>query len=526
MDDAGKITSTSHLIVSPDEGTFLDLFKHIVLSDLGSGAKFFRASDQRVPATAAYYSRWPVSVFICKILQLFQMPAAMLGHLTDFLLNFYYQNHGFLGILRNIFLIRLKIPKRGEADFISTIGYLDSRMDLHGTPMVSHQADEVISNADNPSLKEGHNSKIKGALGNRSLMDLCIMASKLAYENTKVVERVVAEHWKMHFVADYGGMNYFQDARNTHAFIFCDKPKDANLIVISFRGTGPFSIPNWCTDFDFSLVGLGDAGSVHVGFLEAMGLGHRNSISSFETSINTKSPGSITELRKESEMAPDHLVWAYDGVYFLAASTLKGLLKDHKNAKFVVTGHSLGGALAILFTCILEIQQETEVLDRLLNVYTFGQPRIGNYNLGYFMQNRLNFPERRYFRVVYCNDMVPRVPFDDVFFTFEHFGTCIYYDSRFFGYFTKEEPSRNPFGIENAISAHITAWWELWRSFILNHVYGAEYKETWESRMFRILGLFLPGVAAHSPVNYVNSVRLGRELAIPLMSLKMMAQGY
>nr|ABD90510.1 LipRC1p [Ricinus communis] len=526
MDDAGKTTPTSHLIVCPDDGSFWDLFKHLVLGDMASGAKFLSGSDDKMPATATYYSRWSVSVLICKTLKLFETPLEILGRVTEFSLNFYYQNHGFLGILMNTLLIRLKIPKRGEADFISTIGYLDSRMDLHGTPLVSHQADEVISNADNPSLKEGHNSKIKGALGNRSLMDLCIMASKLAYENTKVVERVVTHHWKMQFVADYAGMNHFQGRRDTHAFIFCDKPKDANLIVISFRGTGPFSIRNWCTDFDFSLIEFGDAGNVHVGFLEAMGLGHRHVIPTFETSINTKAPAGMTQLRKESETAPEHFVWAYDGAYFLAVSKLKELLNEHKNAKFVVTGHSLGGALAILFTCILEIQQETEVLDRLLNVYTFGQPRIGNYNLGYFMQNRLNFPERRYFRVVYCNDMVPRVPFDDVFFTFEHFGTCIYYDSRFFGYFTKEEPSRNPFGIENAIRAHITAWWELWRSFILNHVYGAEYKETSESRMFRILGLFLPGVAAHSPVNYVNSVRLGRELAVPLMSLKMMAQGY
>lgn len=39
--------------------------------------------------------------------------------------------------------------------------------------------------------------------------------------------------------------------------------------------------------------------------------------------------------------------------------------------------------------------------------------------------------------------------------------------------------------------------------------YGTQYKETSASIMFRVFGLLLPGVAAHSPCNYVNSVRLG-----------------
>ena len=33
-------------------------------------------------------------------------------------------------------------------------------------------------------------------MGNKSLMDLCIMASKLAYENANVVEEVVVNRWK------------------------------------------------------------------------------------------------------------------------------------------------------------------------------------------------------------------------------------------------------------------------------------------------------------------------------------------
>ncbi|KAK0597936.1 hypothetical protein LWI29_030035 [Acer saccharum] len=52
--------------------------------------------------------------------------------------------------------------------------------------------------------------------------------------------------------------------------------------------------------------------------------------------------------------------------YYAVKENLKDLLKEHKNAKFVVTGHSLGGALAILVT------HEEEVMQSLFGVYTFG----------------------------------------------------------------------------------------------------------------------------------------------------------
>ncbi|KAG6415878.1 hypothetical protein SASPL_123297 [Salvia splendens] len=77
----------------------------------------------------------------------------------------------------------------------------------------------------------------------------------------------------------------------------------------------------------------------------------------------------------------------------------------YENAKFVVTGHSLGGALAILFPTVHE---EEEVLQRLLGVYTFGQPRIRGQ------------PRVGYLSLVYCNDLVPRLPYDNNTFLYKH----------------------------------------------------------------------------------------------------------
>ena len=71
-----------------------------------------------------------------------------------------------------------------------------------------------------------------------------------------------------------------------------------------------------------------------------------------------------------------------------------------------------------------------------------------------------------------------------------------------------EEPNRNYFGIRYLIPEYLNAVWELMRSLTMQ---GPDYKEGWLSIFLRVVGLALPGVSAHSPTNYVNSVRLGKD---------------
>ncbi|KAL3655456.1 Triacylglycerol lipase obl1 [Castilleja foliolosa] len=345
------------------------------------------------------------------------------------------------------------------------------------------------------------------------------MASKLAYENDKVVKNVVDLHWKMHFVAFYNCWNDYQKDNSTQVFIMCDKPIDASVIFISFRGTEPFDADDWITDFDYSWYEIPKLGKVHMGFLEALGLGNRVKISTFSAhlkNVNSSRLNGFNSDSTEKELIP---TMVEKTAYYSVKSQLKDLLVEHKNAKFVVTGHSLGGALAILFPTVLVLHEEEEVMQRLLGVYTFGQPRIGDGQLGRYMEAHLEQPESKYFRVVYCNDLVPRLPYDDKTFLYKHFGVCLYYNSIYVEKNVDEEPNRNYFGWRFLIPEYLNSVWELLRSLTMGYICGPDYKESWESLMLRIIGLAIPGLSDHSPVDYVNSVRLGRRRSLEMMSL-------
>jgi len=248
----------------------------------------------------------------------------------------------------------------------------------------------------------------------------------------------------------------FQKEFSTQVFILCDKPKDANLILISFRGTEPFDSYDWDTDFDYSWYEIPKLGKVHMGFLEALGLGNRDDTTTFQYLLQMKNPnfnhdhegsGSLLS-NTDSDMEQNELDRSSDSdratavghknfplemvkktAYYTVRKKLKSLLVEHKNAKFIVTGHSLGGALAILFPSVLVLHQQMDVMKRLLGVYTFGQPRIGNRQLAKFMEAHLEYPVPKYFRVVYSYDLVPRLPYDDKTFLYKHFGVCLYYNS-------------------------------------------------------------------------------------------------
>ncbi|KAH0670898.1 hypothetical protein KY289_025391 [Solanum tuberosum] len=112
-------------------------------------------------------------------------------------------------------------------------------------------------------------------------------------------------------------------------------------------------------------------------------------------------------------------------------------------------------------------------------------------------------------RVVYSNDMVPRMPYDNSTFMFKHFGTCIYYNSLYREKILVEEPDKNGSFLLLFIPKMLNAAWELMRSCILPCVHGRKYQEGGLLLFMRVVGLLLPGMPAHCPQDYVNSTRLG-----------------
>lgn len=72
-----------------------------------------------------------------------------------------------------------------------------------------------------------------------------------------------------------------------------------------------------------------------------------------------------------------------------------------------------------------------------------------------------------------------------------------------------EEPNKNYFFPTGTIPMIMNAFGELARSFTIPNKLGPNYNEAPLFKLFRLIGLLLPGAPAHCPQDYVNATRLG-----------------
>lgn len=388
-----------------------------------------------------------------------------LGRKLEMCLNLVSFNTNIFILLLNTFRCKVNVPKRESDAFMSFIGHLDSRVKL----------DE--------SIQPG-NARYNSALA--------AMAAKLAYENKGFIKRTVEEHWKMDFIdRDLEFWNDYQEQPNTQAFMFHDQR--VNMIVVAFRGTEAFNAYDWSTDVDISCFDNPEMGKIHGGFMKALGL--------------VMEKGWPPKLPREKQ--------SKNFAYYSIREELRKRLEANKETKFIVTGHSLGGALAILFPAILALHEETSLLERLEGVYTFGQPRVGDHKFKRFMEHQFEKHDIKYLRFVYCNDLVPRLPFDDpITSLYTHFGTCLYFNSCYKGKIVDEEPHKNYISMFGWIPRFFNALLELLRSLYLPLLKGREYREGLPLILMvrfpaLVFPFLVPGMADHNPMDYINLTRLG-----------------
>jgi predicted lipase len=92
----------------------------------------------------------------------------------------------------------------------------------------------------------------------------------------------------------------------------------------------------------------------------------------------------------------------FSGAYLSVREQIHNYLRSHSVARVIVTGHSLGGALATL--CAVDLQYNFSQV--AIEIYTFGAPRVGNDGFSDSFNRRV--PNS--YRIINGMDIVPALP--------------------------------------------------------------------------------------------------------------------
>lgn len=103
-------------------------------------------------------------------------------------------------------------------------------------------------------------------------------------------------------------------------------------------------------------------------------------------------------------------------------TAVKTKLASHPTAKVLVTGHSLGAAIATL--AAIEIREQ--INPTTLRFYTFGSPRVGNQEFSDYVMKY--FDDGYYSRVTHFDDGVVHAPLKSM--GFNHAGNEVWYKNK------------------------------------------------------------------------------------------------
>ncbi|CAA3006050.1 uncharacterized LOC8262908 [Olea europaea subsp. europaea] len=326
-----KSFCSDYMLLKPEEAGLIDVFRILFSDDIGK-RKFIDCPEGKRPEPFKRRLLIFVSILVQKLLLAVEKPMAWFGSLVEQWLNLLSSNGSLSSLILNFVRGKVIYPKKTATSFKSIIGNVDNRREL----------DDKIKRGDK-----------------RYDAALSMMAAKVSYENKGlhlIYGHGILEDYctsnsflsffsiQMDFLGSYYFWNDYQEKATTQAFMFNDQN---DKIAVAFRGTEPFDANAWLTDFDISWYCL------------------------------TKSSKKVLTVNKGTTM----MVWFDHGMgfqalerraadkkqevpYYAIRKILKQILQKNEKAKFIITGHSLGGALAILFPAILAFHQETWLLER------------------------------------------------------------------------------------------------------------------------------------------------------------------
>lgn len=194
------------------------------------------------------------------------------------------------------------------------------------------------------------------------------------------------------------------DAMLIRSTAYIVQSKDGRVVILCYRGTPPLDLVSWALDaeiepeqIDIGREGDPLRGDVHGGF-------YRN-------------------VRASRFEVVKVLLRAADG---------QSITSDGKGVKpleaLYITGHSLGGAMALLMAVMLRKTQPgtdyKKIADKLKAVYTFGQPMVASRPLAEDLQQDLFFRDKLV-RHIYNRDVIPQMP---PLGEYAHFGQEYQYD--------------------------------------------------------------------------------------------------
>jgi triacylglycerol lipase len=166
---------------------------------------------------------------------------------------------------------------------------------------------------------------------------------------------------------------------DTQCALFFDTPSDCMYLV--FRGTE--NLMDWGTDFRFD--------QKMVDFVRRM----------IQIQIMAVREQTYPYMAPSSSGAKMHR--GFVEAYFSVRDEIHNFVEDHPTTKIILTGHSLGGALATLCAVDLQFNYPDQFA---IELYTYGCPRVGN--SGFVESFNQRIPNA--YRFVYGSDAVTGVP--------------------------------------------------------------------------------------------------------------------